>query len=457
MVQFFAVGQAVILVINACIGDLGKHQPLDANGQAIPSPKLMTFQELEYSSFLAFTLALLFAKLSVLHLYNHLFHVEPAFRIAVIVTYVLNVAWGVAFFFGYIFKCWPITDYWMTANGTGHCLHYTFNYAFAISNVILDVLILIMPLPVVWSLRMAWRQKLAVSGIFLLGSLVVVLSIVKAVAFYLTLEWVKHDNDFMFDEAPLFYYSVPEALVAVTSACLPTLKPLFSKMVAPLSSQMSQTRASASITANKSIGRLQSSVELSPRGFPARSSPEAQRSCTSPAGLGRDHGLGVDRRSLAGGVMWQWYTRRGRGLEEQKGYLPWQRDSEYYDNDLSLPKSSRHASSSGPPSSFSVDEERTVGLGINTSAARPVPEPPAPTFRTNAPPPISMPRVAAARSTPSPLGRLAWQASFVDESRTSNATGQRASWEQAAPTQPADWMDEPTWAPAAHRVYGAER
>ena len=46
-------------------------------------------------------------------------------------------------------------------------------YGMAISSVILDVLILVMPLPLIWRLQMSVKDKVAVSGIFLLGSLFV--------------------------------------------------------------------------------------------------------------------------------------------------------------------------------------------------------------------------------------------------------------------------------------------
>ena len=38
-----------------------------------------------------------------------------------------------------------------------------------IVNIFIDLMILIMPLPVVWTLQMPKKQKLAVSGVFLLG------------------------------------------------------------------------------------------------------------------------------------------------------------------------------------------------------------------------------------------------------------------------------------------------
>ena len=44
-----------------------------------------------------------------------------------------------------------------------------FFYANSISDVLLDVAILTMPVPLIWGLRLGWRRKCAVGGMFALG------------------------------------------------------------------------------------------------------------------------------------------------------------------------------------------------------------------------------------------------------------------------------------------------
>ncbi|CAF9918822.1 MAG: hypothetical protein ALECFALPRED_000839 [Alectoria fallacina] len=84
-----------------------------------------------------------------------------------------------------------------------------------------------MPLPSIWELQMPVRQKLVVTGIFLLGTVVVVIGIVKCVAFFTIINIIEKNHDTTRDEAPLFYYyTIPESCLCVVSACLPTLRPL---------------------------------------------------------------------------------------------------------------------------------------------------------------------------------------------------------------------------------------
>lgn len=403
--QFFATAQAVILVVNACVGDLGKHQPLDAQGYVQPSPKLMRFQELEYVSFLTFVPALFFAKLSILHLYNRLFNVEQALRFAIIGTYAVNVAWAVAFFSGYIFKCWPISNYWLTENNEGNCLPSSFNYAFAFSNVMLDTIILVMPLPIVWKLNMAWRQKIAVTGIFLLGSIVVVLSIAKAVAFFYAFEEAEHNNDISWDEAPLFYYSVPEALVAVISACLPTLRPLFRNHLSnPIVENVLSLASSPRSNKKPSSPAKHQPITVSFIGTPLRHSQYIHALPRKP--LPRPSSIGADQDTS---LSRQWYA-----LSPAEQAMPdiftvdLKQESVYWPGELSPTSlSSRSSAGSYNPllRSRIYDEEwqpygadGTVGLGISA----------VPLVELASPEPVQ---------PPSPLGRIAERVPRVERER----------------------------------------
>jgi hypothetical protein len=83
----------------------------------------------------------------------------------------LNAFWGFAYFMVYLLHCIPISDTWSVPSGKPrHCIPNNYpEYSYAITNVLLDAAILSMPAPMVWKLKLPTRQKIAVSGIFLLG------------------------------------------------------------------------------------------------------------------------------------------------------------------------------------------------------------------------------------------------------------------------------------------------
>lgn len=86
----------------------------------------------------------------------------------------LVVAWTLAFFFANLFECVPISVNWTGTGGAPPpiCINETpMYYAEAYSDVATDLLILITPIPMIWTLQMATARKVAVSGVFLLGAL----------------------------------------------------------------------------------------------------------------------------------------------------------------------------------------------------------------------------------------------------------------------------------------------
>ena len=110
------------------------------------------------------------AKCSLLFFYRRIFR-GLVFSCTTWTTIGLAVTWGVSFFFALLFKCTPISAYVRQEPGI-HCVNeYQLYYSLSISDVLIDFMILLIPIPFVWRLHMKPSQKVAVSGIFALGSL----------------------------------------------------------------------------------------------------------------------------------------------------------------------------------------------------------------------------------------------------------------------------------------------
>jgi hypothetical protein len=53
-----------------------------------------------------------------------------------------------------------------------HCIdQIKFELAAAMLNIVIDLAIMVLPLPTIWSLQLPNRQKWALSGVFMLGML----------------------------------------------------------------------------------------------------------------------------------------------------------------------------------------------------------------------------------------------------------------------------------------------
>ena len=110
-------------------------------------------------------------KISVLFLYGRLFPTRMLLLVAKIVG-AACIAWCLASVLVTIFQCSPVASAWDPSIG-GKCISYfaQFQLGVAISNMLTDIIILCMPLPVIWWLSLPARDKAILSGMFFLGSL----------------------------------------------------------------------------------------------------------------------------------------------------------------------------------------------------------------------------------------------------------------------------------------------
>lgn len=113
------------------------------------------------------------ARASILMLYRRIFGLRVLwFRIAWWINVVLVIVYFAALFASLLTQCGPVpvSVLWRSP---ALCAHGNI-YGAAIMgflNAILDTLILVLPIRMVWSLQMSFKQKLGVSAIFALGSM----------------------------------------------------------------------------------------------------------------------------------------------------------------------------------------------------------------------------------------------------------------------------------------------
>ncbi|KAK3369962.1 hypothetical protein B0H63DRAFT_551906 [Podospora didyma] len=260
----FSVGNAGNIFYGAIKADLGQHIGLDSEGFAVNGPKLVALEKMTYVTPIIGSLALGCARWSVLLLYNRIFGLGR-FRYPVYVMSALNLGWTISFAFVFIFRCFPISEVWTSQQGQRkHCIGIESNYAYAVSSVVLDVLVLSMPWPMIWRMRLDLKTKVATTGIFMLGAIVTAAGIGKCYAFYTVGRLIAENHDLTYDEAPLFYWTVPECSLAVICACLPILRPIVHGITA--SSLFGSVRnlvtpkSLRSVKSNKSLVSEQSAV-----------------------------------------------------------------------------------------------------------------------------------------------------------------------------------------------------
>ncbi|KAI3328677.1 hypothetical protein F4824DRAFT_482649 [Ustulina deusta] len=253
----FSVAICANTVVSVTLGGLGSHIRLDAEGNIILDKRLTIFLQTEFATQLLSVVSLASTKLSIVLFYRRIFR-GNLFSIISLILLVVISAWGISFFFATLLECIPTSQAWESLYGTPEHDKYCYQYlpmfkATAISNMIVDIGILSVPIPIVWKLKIPTKQKIAVSVIFLLGAFVVGISIARIYFFYQSSASYEDALDITVNIAPTLYWTELEASIAVISACLPTLKPLFSHL-GPILAEFASRFSLASAT--KSFERL---------------------------------------------------------------------------------------------------------------------------------------------------------------------------------------------------------
>ncbi|KAF9875971.1 hypothetical protein CkaCkLH20_06417 [Colletotrichum karsti] len=201
------------------------------------------YMRIFYISIVFYNIALLFIKLSFLFQYYRIMAV-PGMRRIYAVAIVIVGAWAVAQLLIATFQCQPVEGFW-DKTVKAHCIPTQPQwYVNAAGNIASDVAVFALPLPIFWHLSLPRKQKLLLMGIFSLGFFTVAISIVRT-------KYLKIEQDFTWTNVDASLWSLGEISSAVTCACLPTLRPLmtrlFPKMMArvnySLNSHQTDTRA----------------------------------------------------------------------------------------------------------------------------------------------------------------------------------------------------------------------
>ncbi|KAB8068775.1 integral membrane protein [Aspergillus leporis] len=178
--------------------------------------------------------ALLCAKASILLQY---FRVFPTRRMRTINWVMLGIlatygSWAVLSGF---LNCVPVAKFW-DRSIDGFCLSDKgLWFSNASMHITTDLAILMIPIPALANLELPRRQKIALISVFALGGFVCITSICRLVA----LKQISESTDPTYDNVGAASWSAIECNVGIICACLPTLRPLVSRVVPHLLSTLS--------------------------------------------------------------------------------------------------------------------------------------------------------------------------------------------------------------------------
>ena len=138
----------------------------------IPSGPREQYQKWIFITSGTYLLSLLGYKMSILCLYLRIFTISRRFRYCTWVVMFITFGYLFSDICTWIFGCWPIAKNWRS-DLPGHCILVKADYGYGSLNFITDLLIFVLPLPMVWRMQLSSKDKLGVSVIFMIGSMYV--------------------------------------------------------------------------------------------------------------------------------------------------------------------------------------------------------------------------------------------------------------------------------------------
>ncbi|KAF2224792.1 hypothetical protein BDZ85DRAFT_194644, partial [Elsinoe ampelina] len=208
----FALGVTIAISFQVSFG-LGLRQ------NSLLPEDLMMLMKAFWSSIWIYHLALFFTKSALLLQYLRIF-TQPWFRKTTFGVFIFVGIASVWTIFGSIFACVPVRSFW-DANVTGKCQPHAVTWYFnAGLNVVTDLLIIILPMPVLKGLNMPFKQRLALMVVFALGGFVCIISFIRIK----NLQEVARYSDIAYYNVTASTWSAIEIDVGIICACLPSLK-----------------------------------------------------------------------------------------------------------------------------------------------------------------------------------------------------------------------------------------
>jgi len=134
--------------------------------------------KLSLASSPVFVMSLCLTKLSILFFYRRVIFTPQAasermVKVLKITTWIVAI-WGILFFFLKIVQCIPVHVYWdhsfIMDTKRKQCSTFAL-YAFAYTDIPIDLIIILLPIKPIWALQMDFSKKIQVIGLFSVGSL----------------------------------------------------------------------------------------------------------------------------------------------------------------------------------------------------------------------------------------------------------------------------------------------
>ncbi|KAK4125793.1 hypothetical protein N657DRAFT_568058 [Parathielavia appendiculata] len=228
-------------LVTSCQYGMGRHWVTIKGNDRFETNKYFYMSQITYKA------AINLVKCSILLLYLRLFHVVHWFRYSCWALLAAVATYCTASILATIFQCRPIIRA-LDKDTPGTCIDTAkFWFANAGFSIATDIIILLLPMPLVWKLGVPIAQKLALMAVFTIGIFATITSCLRVTT--LDIFATSPDNTYNVDNV---MWTIVEPNVAIVCACLPVLRPFVVKLIPGLRSKSYGSQGNPGYASGKS-------------------------------------------------------------------------------------------------------------------------------------------------------------------------------------------------------------
>ncbi|KAK1145155.1 hypothetical protein N8T08_004588 [Aspergillus melleus] len=218
------MGLSICLYLDVIHAGLGRHA---ASVVAEDPNKMVIFFKLLYTLYWFYVPSNAMSRISVVALYLRIF-TGRLYRAICWIVIVLLLGCMVATIIAAQLECFPLAYTWDKSIPGGRCFNQMLWYELTnISNVVGDLIILVLPIPTVWNLKASTGKKAGIAVVFLTGSIGLFASGMRTGIFFRDSHIIETDPPWATEP---FSWTAVECGMYFCAACLIGLRPLFARL-----------------------------------------------------------------------------------------------------------------------------------------------------------------------------------------------------------------------------------
>ncbi|KAM7197552.1 hypothetical protein V8F33_005518 [Rhypophila sp. PSN 637] len=240
LATILTVAIGILLVYGVSQRTFGYPLRIPANFTGSPldfsSDQIALTTKIQYSYAIILPPALGCIKMSIILFYMRIFCVttDSKTHTLLVLLGVLTGLWTITFSFSTIFQCglnmWAL---WSTANNFGKYCPNTMTKAVVqcISDLIVDVMLAVFPIPLVWRLNLSTSNKITATAVFSLGAVAIVASLLRLIMeTKLMVQGLDPSADEILVITEFMYWGMVECGTGIFAGSLPVIQSLFRNM-----------------------------------------------------------------------------------------------------------------------------------------------------------------------------------------------------------------------------------